>query len=102
MSGVYYEFEEVDTFTTGAVGRPGARTFFLQARQGRTRVAVSAQVEASATPPVPTPAVATPAQEAAKPPQSWKPLAREKWATLAPDIQQEVLRREKETASALQ
>ena len=43
MSGVYYEFEEVDTFTTGAVGRPGARTFFLQARQGRTRVAVKCE-----------------------------------------------------------
>jgi uncharacterized repeat protein (TIGR03847 family) len=43
MSGVYYEFEEVDTFTTGAIGSPGARTFFLQARQGPSRVAVKCE-----------------------------------------------------------
>lgn len=27
-------FEPVDVFTTGAVGRPGARVFFLQLRTG--------------------------------------------------------------------
>jgi uncharacterized repeat protein (TIGR03847 family) len=43
MSDIYYEFEGVDTFTTGAVGRPGERTFFLQARQARTRVAVKCE-----------------------------------------------------------
>ncbi len=43
MSEIFYEFETVDTFTTGAVGRPGARTFFLQARQGPTRVAVKCE-----------------------------------------------------------
>ncbi len=43
MSDIFYEFEGVDTFTTGAVGRPGARTFFLQARQDRTRVAVKCE-----------------------------------------------------------
>ena len=43
MSGAYFEFEDVDTFTTGALGKPGARTFFLQARQGRTRVAVKCE-----------------------------------------------------------
>jgi uncharacterized repeat protein (TIGR03847 family) len=43
MSGLYYEFEEVDTFTAGTLGRPGARTFFLQARQGRTRVNVKCE-----------------------------------------------------------
>ncbi len=40
---VFYEFEEVDAFTTGAVGKPGDRTFFLQARQGRQRVAVKCE-----------------------------------------------------------
>jgi uncharacterized repeat protein (TIGR03847 family) len=40
---VYYEFEEVDAFTTGAVGQPGSRVFFLQARQGRRRVAVKCE-----------------------------------------------------------
>lgn len=42
-----------------------------------------------------------PAVPAVKPPQSWKPAAREKWASLPPDIQAEVSRREKETATAL-
>jgi uncharacterized repeat protein (TIGR03847 family) len=40
---VFYEFEEVDAFTTGAIGEPGARTFFLQARHGRRRVAVKCE-----------------------------------------------------------
>lgn len=39
----FYEFEHVDTFTTGAVGRPGDRTFYLQARQGPQRVAVKCE-----------------------------------------------------------
>jgi uncharacterized repeat protein (TIGR03847 family) len=43
VSDVFYEFEDVDTFTTGAVGRPGSRTFFLQARHGRQRVAVKCE-----------------------------------------------------------
>jgi uncharacterized repeat protein (TIGR03847 family) len=40
---VFYEFEDVDAFTTGAIGRPGARVFFLQARQGKQRVAVKCE-----------------------------------------------------------
>ena len=32
--GVFYEFDEVDAFTVGAVGQPGQRTFLLQARRG--------------------------------------------------------------------
>jgi uncharacterized repeat protein (TIGR03847 family) len=39
----FFEFEHVDTFTTGAVGRPGDRTFYLQARQGRQRIAVKCE-----------------------------------------------------------
>ncbi|MEY2753889.1 MAG: hypothetical protein RJB65_247, partial [Actinomycetota bacterium] len=27
---VYYDFDEVDSFTIGVVGVPGSRTFFLQ------------------------------------------------------------------------
>ena len=30
----FYEFEDVDAFTTGAIGQPGSRVFFLQARHG--------------------------------------------------------------------
>ncbi len=40
---VFYEFEDVDAFTTGAIGEPGDRVFFLQARHGRQRVAVKCE-----------------------------------------------------------
>jgi uncharacterized repeat protein (TIGR03847 family) len=40
---VYYDFDEVDAFTVGAVGEPGARVFFLQARRGTTRVTVKCE-----------------------------------------------------------
>ncbi len=40
---VYYDFDEVDAFTVGAVGQPGARVFFLQARRGTTRVTVKCE-----------------------------------------------------------
>ena len=41
--GVYYDFDEVDAFTVGAVGEPGARVFYLQARRGTTRVTVKCE-----------------------------------------------------------
>lgn len=37
---VFYEFEEVDAFTSGAVGQPGQRVFYLQARAGDRLVTV--------------------------------------------------------------
>ncbi len=40
---VFYEFEDVDVFTTGAIGQPGSRVFFLQARHGKQRVAVKCE-----------------------------------------------------------
>ena len=40
---VFYEFEDVDAFTTGAIGRPGSRVFYLQARHGKQRVAVKCE-----------------------------------------------------------
>jgi uncharacterized repeat protein (TIGR03847 family) len=40
---IFYEFEDVDAFTTGAIGEPGARVFFLQARHGGQRVAVKCE-----------------------------------------------------------
>ncbi len=36
----FFEFEEVDAFTAGTIGRPGERVFYLQARAGRQRLAV--------------------------------------------------------------
>jgi uncharacterized repeat protein (TIGR03847 family) len=40
---VFFEFEDVDAFTTGAIGEPGSRVFYLQARHGRQRVAVKCE-----------------------------------------------------------
>jgi uncharacterized repeat protein (TIGR03847 family) len=40
---VFYEFEDVDAFTAGAIGRPGSRVFYLQARHGKQRVAVKCE-----------------------------------------------------------
>lgn len=35
--GMYFDFENADAFATGAIGRPGERTFYLQVRaEGRT------------------------------------------------------------------
>jgi uncharacterized repeat protein (TIGR03847 family) len=39
----FFEFEDVDTFTVGAVGRPGERVFFLQARVDGRRVAIKCE-----------------------------------------------------------
>jgi uncharacterized repeat protein (TIGR03847 family) len=40
---VYFDFDEVDAFTVGALGEPGARAFFLQARRGAQRVTVKCE-----------------------------------------------------------
>jgi uncharacterized repeat protein (TIGR03847 family) len=39
----FFEFEHVDAFTTGAIGRPGERVFYLQARHGKQRVGVKCE-----------------------------------------------------------
>ena len=39
----YFDFDEVDSFTVGALGRPGAREFYLQARKGSQRVTVKCE-----------------------------------------------------------
>lgn len=41
------------------------------------------------------------ALSAEKPPQSWTPAAREKWATLDPDIKAEIIRREEASANGV-
>ena len=41
MAGRVYNFENPDRFVAGAVGQPGARTFYLQARDGTTVVTVA-------------------------------------------------------------
>lgn len=47
-------------------------------------------------------AAAAPAVQPTKAPQSWRPTVREKWASLDPEVQQEVIRREREVAQVLQ
>jgi uncharacterized repeat protein (TIGR03847 family) len=39
----HHEFDHVDAFTTGAVGAPGQRTFFIQARSSGRRVTVKCE-----------------------------------------------------------
>ena len=46
--GVYYDFDEVDAFTVGAVGRPGQRLFMFQARRGGERVTVKCEKQQAA------------------------------------------------------
>jgi uncharacterized repeat protein (TIGR03847 family) len=46
--GVYFDFDDVDSFTVGAVGQPGQRTFLLQARRGRERVTVKCEKQQAA------------------------------------------------------
>ena len=40
---VFFEFEEVDTFTAAAIGEPGSRVFYLHARAGQQRVTVKCE-----------------------------------------------------------
>ena len=40
---VFFEFEEVDAFTATAIGEPGSRTFYLQARAGAQWVTVKCE-----------------------------------------------------------
>ncbi len=41
MAGRVYNFQNPDRFVAGALGQPGARTFYLQARDGTTVVSVA-------------------------------------------------------------
>ena len=45
---VFYEFDEVDMFTVGTVGRPGDRTFFLHLRAEGLRMAIKCEKQQTA------------------------------------------------------
>ena len=45
---VFHEFDDVDAFTVGTVGRPGARTFYLQIRAGGDRLSVKCEKQQAA------------------------------------------------------
>jgi uncharacterized repeat protein (TIGR03847 family) len=40
-----YDFDPVDRITTGAIGQPGQRTFYIQARRGRELVSLVVEKE---------------------------------------------------------
>ena len=40
---VFFEFDEVDSFSATAIGEPGSRVFYLQARAGRQRITVKCE-----------------------------------------------------------
>ncbi len=45
---VYYDFDAVDAFTTGALGQPGQRTFFFQIRRLGERVTIKCEKQQAA------------------------------------------------------
>jgi uncharacterized repeat protein (TIGR03847 family) len=45
---VFHEFDDVDKFTVGTIGRPGDRTFYLQIRAEGTRLAVKCEKQQTA------------------------------------------------------
>jgi uncharacterized repeat protein (TIGR03847 family) len=45
---IFYDFDEVDSFTVGTVGQPGARVFYLQVRRGATRVNIRCEKQQAA------------------------------------------------------
>ena len=42
---MYFEFDSTDTFTTGALGEPGQRTFVLQVRADGQRITIKCEKE---------------------------------------------------------
>lgn len=46
--GAFYEFEQVDMFTVGALGRPGERLFVLQVRADGQRVTIKCEKQQAA------------------------------------------------------
>jgi uncharacterized repeat protein (TIGR03847 family) len=45
---VYFDFDAVDGFSVGTVGRPGQRTFLIQARHGHQRVTIKCEKQQAA------------------------------------------------------
>lgn len=46
--GLSFDFDDVDAFTVGAVGKPGQRVFLLQARRAGERVTVKCEKQQAA------------------------------------------------------
>jgi hypothetical protein len=79
-------------------GTPSATPAPKQAESTTTTTpAPKPQAQPNSTP-APQPGVTT---EALKAPQSWKATTREKWTNIPADVQQEIIRREREVSTAL-
>ncbi|MEO7397849.1 MAG: DUF3090 family protein [Ilumatobacteraceae bacterium] len=46
--GIFYQLDEVDAFTTAALGKPGQRVFYLQVRHGETRITLKCEKQQAA------------------------------------------------------
>ena len=46
--GIYFDFDDVDAFTAGAMGVPGQRTFFIQVRRMGERVTLKCEKQHTA------------------------------------------------------
>jgi uncharacterized repeat protein (TIGR03847 family) len=46
--GVFFQLDEVDSFTTAALGQPGHRVFYLHIRQGDVRITVRCEKQQAA------------------------------------------------------
>lgn len=79
--------------------KPKAEPAAKQAASKPQETPAPAQAKAP-TPPAPKAGV--PAPEALKPPQSWKPAARELWASLPPAVQAEAVRIDSEVRKVMQ
>ncbi len=88
--------DEKGRFAPSAKAKPATTAEQPAPPGARTDAVGGGPVLPTATAPV------VPAPEPLKPPQSWKPQYREKWAGLPPEVQQEVLRREKEISTTMQ
>ena len=46
--GIFLQLDEVDAFTTAAIGEPGHRVFYLHVRHGDTRLSVKCEKQQAA------------------------------------------------------
>jgi hypothetical protein len=84
--------------------RAASSTKAPEATPGTTTAtkAPEATTQATTASTAPAAAQAPTSTEALKPPDSWKPAAREAWAKVPAEVQQEVMRREREAKVAIQ
>lgn len=92
---------------TPAAGEPSTTTPILAPAPAAAKPAAAlatpaAPATAGKVPPAPVidPTLGTPAE--LKPPVSWKPAMRDRWATLPQEVKEEVLRRERDITQGLQ